>query len=159
MNPTQVISTVENIPVERLDLQRYAGKWFSLSSIPTSLDRKWKETTETYTLNENGYYNVLTTYKKNDDPEVKSIKSKLFVVEGTNNTELKAQFVWPFKVDYWVIELAEDYSYTVIGHPEQKYLFIKSRQPSIDKKLYDDIVERCKTRGYDTDKLVKQFTF
>ncbi|MDB5255406.1 MAG: Lipocalin family protein [Chitinophagaceae bacterium] len=150
-----------NKPVAQVDLKKMEGKWYSLSSIPTALDKKWRETDETYTWNEKGYFDVYTTYKKvkKDKSKKGNLRSKLFQVEGTGNAEMKAQFVWPFKIDYWVVELAEDYSYMIVGHPKKKYLFIMCRKPSMDKVLYMQIVERCKNRGYQTDELVFQFDF
>ena len=147
---------MDNTPVEKVDIMSYAGKWYSLYSLPTFMDKKWRETTETYVIHPDGYYAVFTTYKVLGEEEVKYLRSKLFVVRGTNNAELKAQFVWPVKVDYWIIELAEDYSYVVVGHPKNKYLFIMSRKPQLAKELMEDIIKRCHEKGYDTSKLVSQ---
>lgn len=149
-------STAVNRPVEKVDLNKYSGKWYSLSSIPTFFDKGSRETTTTYNWDAKGYYDVLTTYKKGDDQDVHTYKSKLFQVEGSNNSQMKAQFIWPYKVDYWIIELADDYSYVVVGHPDHKFLFIMSRKPSMDKKLYDEIVARCKAKGYAVEKLTSQ---
>ncbi|MES2278304.1 MAG: lipocalin family protein [Bacteroidota bacterium] len=142
-----------NKPVDKLDLNRYAGKWYSLYSIPTMYDKGSRETITTYTLNKDGYFNVFTACKKGDDN--KTYTSKLFP-EKDKDGEMKAQFLWPFKVDYWVIELGDDYQYVVVGHPDHKFLFIMSRKPSIDKKLYDEIVARCKAKGYAVDQLTSQ---
>lgn len=147
---------MDNTPVENIDIMSYAGKWYSLYSIPTFMDKNWRETTETYVIHPDGYYAVFTTYKMQGDDEQKYIRSKLFVVRGTRNAEMKAQFVWPVKVDYWVIELAEDYSYVVVGHPKLKYLFIMSRKPEMPKELLKEVIERCHAKGYDTAKLVSQ---
>jgi len=147
---------MDNTPVEKVDIMSYAGKWYSLYSIPTFMDRHWRETTETYVIHPDGYYAVFTNYKVIGDDERKYIRSKLFVVRGTNNAQLKAQFVWPVKVDYWVIELAEDYSYVVVGHPKKKHLFIMARKPVLPGELLEEIIERCAARGYDTSKLVSQ---
>jgi apolipoprotein D and lipocalin family protein len=147
---------MDNTPVEKVDIMSYAGKWYLLYSIPTFMDKTWRETTETYVIHPDGYYAVFTTYKTAGENEQKYIRSKLFVVRGTNNAELKAQFVWPVKVDYWVIELAEDYSYVVVGHPKHKYLFIMSRRPDLPEDLLEGIIERCHAKGYDTSKLVSQ---
>jgi apolipoprotein D and lipocalin family protein len=144
-----------NKPVDKIDLNHFAGKWYSLYSIPTMYDKGSRETTTTYTLNKDGYYNVLTVCKKGDENKVSTYKSKLFPEDNTDG-ELKAQFLWPFKVDYWVIELPEDYSYVVVGHPDHKFLFIMSRKPAMDKKQYDEIVARCKAKGYDVNKLTSQ---
>jgi apolipoprotein D and lipocalin family protein len=53
-----------NKPVTRVDLNKFSGKWYSLYSIPTMFDKGTKETTTTYTLNKDGYYNVITVAKK-----------------------------------------------------------------------------------------------
>lgn len=142
--------------VEKVDLKKFAGKWYSLYSIPTPFDKNSIQTTTTYTLNKDGYYNVFTTGKKTTDNEDHTYTSKLFPVEGTGNGQMKAQFLWPFKVDYWVIDLADDYSWVVVGHPDKKFLFIMSRKPSMDKKLHEELVAKCKAMGYDTDKLTSQ---
>lgn len=147
---------MDNKPVQRVDIMSYAGKWYSLYSIPTFMDKHWRQTTETYVIHPDGYYAVFTTYKNLGKDETKYIRSKLFVVRGTGNAQLKAQFLWPFKIDYWIIELAEDYSYVVVGHPDQKYLFIMSRKPQIESQLLEEIIERCAQKGYDTAQLVAQ---
>jgi apolipoprotein D and lipocalin family protein len=147
---------IPNKPLTKVDPNRFGGKWYSLYSIPTFFDKGSQETTTNYTYNADGYYNVVTTYKKANDPEVHSVKSKLFPVQNGNSAQMKAQFIWPYKVDYWVVDLADDYSYAVVGHPDHKFLFIMSRKPFMDPKLYDSIVAKCKAMGYETDKLTCQ---
>lgn len=147
----------KNAPVARIDLKKFSGTWYSLYSIPTLFDKGSRETTTKYTLNDDGYYNVITTYKKPGDEKVHSVTSKIFPNENDQSASMKAQFIWPVKVDYWVIELAADYSYVVVGHPDHKFLFIMSRNLNMPKKIYDGIVERCKAKGYDVSKLTSQF--
>lgn len=147
----------KNSPVNKLDLKKYSGTWYSLYSIPTIFDKGSRETTTKYTLNKEGFYNVLTTYKKPNDEKIYSRNSKMFPSDEGNNGELQAQFVWPIKVDYWIIELADDYSYVVVGHPDRKFLFIMSRNQSMPKKTHDEIVARCKAKGYEVHKLTSQF--
>lgn len=148
---------IPNKPVEKVDIKRFSGRWYSLYSIPTPFDKGSRETTTNYTWNAGKeYMDVVTTYKKPDNEDIHSIKSKLFQVEGSNHSEMKAQFLWPFKVDYWVVDLADDYSYVVVGHPDHKFLFIMSRKPGIDKKTYDMLISKCKAMGYPVEKLVSQ---
>ncbi|TCC92107.1 hypothetical protein EZ428_10270 [Pedobacter frigiditerrae] len=146
----------KNVPVAKVDMKKYAGTWYSLYSIPTMFDKESRETTTKYTLNKDGYFNVLTSYKKSNDEATYSRTSKMFPPEEGSNGELKAQFIWPIKVDYWIIELADDYSYVVVGHPEHKFLFIMSRIKKMPKKTYDEIVARCKAKGYNVTKLTSQ---
>lgn len=150
------ISVEKNVPVSKVEMKKYAGTWYSLYSIPTIFDKGSRETTTKYTLNSDGYFNVLTTYKKPNDETIYARSSKMFPVEERHNGELKAQFIWPIKVDYWIIELAEDYSYVVVGHPDRKFLFIMSRHKKMSEKTHNEIVARCKAKGYDVSKLTSQ---
>ncbi|WP_214071975.1 lipocalin family protein [Mucilaginibacter sp. dw_454] len=152
-----VVLPGNNKPVDKVDLNRYAGKWYSLYSIPTMFDKGTRETTTTYTLNKDGYYNVVTTAKKGEDNELHTYTSKLFPIAEDNNAQMKAQFIWPIKVDYWVIDVAPDYSYVVVGHPDHKFLFIMSRKPTLDKKIYEALVAKCKEMGYPVEKLTAQY--
>jgi len=146
----------KNEPVTMVDMKKYAGTWYSLYSIPTMFDKGSRETTTKYTLNKDGYFNVLTTYKKPSDETLYSRSSKMFPPEDKNNGELKAQFIWPIKVDYWIIDLAADYSYVVVGHPDRKFLFIMSRSKHLPKKTYDELIAKCKAKGYEVNKLTSQ---
>jgi len=138
-------TAIPNKPVDKVDLDKFAGKWYSLYSIPTAFDKGSRETTTTYTWNaKKDYYDVLTVCKKDGDADLHTYRSKLFHVQNTNNAEMKAQFLWPFKVDYLVITLADDYSYAVVGHPEHKFLFIISRKPAISKKLMMSLLPDAK---------------
>ncbi|WP_244214276.1 lipocalin family protein [Pedobacter jejuensis] len=148
-------SNMDNKPVDKIDFKKFQGKWYSLTSIPTALDKKWRKTIENYTLKHNRF-DVFTTYYKIGNPEEQSIKSKLFFYADKPDGDMKAQFLWPFKISYFVLELPDDYSYVVIGHQDKKYLFIMSRKPTIDKSLMAAIIERCRKSGYDVDKLVSQ---
>lgn len=147
---------VPNKPVDKVDVKRFAGKWYSLYSIPTMFDKGTRETTAVYTLNSEGYYNVFTTAKKGDDNEIHTYNSKVFPDKDGNACAMKAQFVWPIKVAYWIVDIAPDYSYVVVGHPDHKFLFIMSRKPSLDKSTYDQIIEKCKAMGYPVEELTCQ---
>ena len=150
-----LITSLPNKTVEKVDMKRFAGTWYSLSSIPTMFDKGSRETTTHYTLNADGYYNVITTCKEQEG-KIHTIKSKIFPLEDAQNGRMKAQFIWPIKVDYWVIDLAGDYSWAVVGHPDHRFLFIMSRKPEMDKALYEKIVARCKAMGYPVENLVLQ---
>ena len=152
---TMLTGNIPNKTVNHVDLKSFSGTWYSLYSIPTMFDKGSRETTTHYTLDNDGYYNVITTCKE-EDGKLKTIKSKIFPVKETHDGQMKAQFIWPIKVDYWVIDLAPDYSWVVVGHPDHRFLFIMSRKPEMDKALYEKIVEHCKEMGYSVDKLVSQ---
>jgi apolipoprotein D and lipocalin family protein len=83
------------------------------------------------------------------------VKSKGFPNKTTNNLTWKVQFVWPFKADYLIEELADDYSYVVVGHPKKKFLYIMNRTGKINEIKYNETLKRYQQKGYDISKLKK----
>jgi apolipoprotein D and lipocalin family protein len=128
-------------PVSRLDLQKYSGKWYVISAIPTRFDKDWDYTTETYTIRKDGNIDIYTTYIKKGQSERNNIRSKGFPIDDENNMKWKVQFIWPFKADYLVEEIANDYSYVVVGHPKKKFLYIMNRSGKMNNEQYSSLVE------------------
>lgn len=83
------------------------------------------------------------------------IKGKAYIVENTNNAKLEVEFFWPFKGDYWIIDLDKDYQYAVVGHPNREYLWILSRTPQMSDSLYSEITKRIADKGFDLSILQK----
>jgi apolipoprotein D and lipocalin family protein len=140
---------------ESIDLQRYSGKWYVIGTIPTWFDNDWNYTTESYSIRPDGNIDVYTTYKKKGQQEQKTLRSKGFPDAGKKNVEWKVQFFWPFKADYLVEAIADDYSWVIVGHPKKKFLYIMARTNSIPNELYTSLVERCRQRGYNISDIRK----
>ncbi len=146
---TQSLSTVSHV-----DLAKYAGKWYEIASYPQWFQKGCTCTTAEYTPTDKGYVIVENRCNKDSINGKQSyIKGKAFVVEGSSNAKLNVQFFWPFKGKYWIIDLAEDYSYAVIGHPNRKYLWILSRTPVMDEGIYKQIIARIKQKRFDITKI------
>lgn len=142
--------------VEKVDLDRYMGKWFEIAAFPQKFQKGCHCTTAEYEMTDKGYVRVINICRKGGpDGEISRAKGKAFVVKGSGNAKLRVQFFWPFRGNYWIIDLAEDYAYAVVGDPSRKYLWILSRTKEMDPALYDEIVQRIKAQGFDTTKLVK----
>ncbi len=137
-----------------VDLDKYAGKWYEIASYPQRFQKGCYCTTAVYTLSSKGYVIVENRCNRNSINGKQSyIKGKAFVEKNSGNAKLKVQFFWPFTAKYWIIELAEDYSYAVVSHPNQKYLWILSRTPAMDEALYAQILNRLHEKNFDVTKL------
>ena len=148
---SQTLQTVPNV-----DLNKYAGKWYEIASYPQTFQKGCHCTTAEYTLSEKGYVIVENRCNKDSvNGKVSYIKGKAFVEEGSGNAKLKVQFFWPFRAKYWIIDLADDYSYAVVSHPNKKYLWILSRSPKMEEAVYLEILSRLKAKGFDLSILQK----
>ncbi|MFA6922978.1 MAG: lipocalin family protein [Bacteroidales bacterium] len=140
--------------VDKIDLQKYTGKWYEIAAFPQRFEKGCNCTTAEYELSSKGFIKVINSCRKNStDGLLTRIEGKAFI-DKNNNAKLKVQFFWPFKGKYWIIDLADDYSYAVVGHPNRKYLWILCRNPFIEKSIYDGIIKRIKEKGFDVSKLV-----
>lgn len=143
-------------PVASVDLKRYTGRWYEIASFPQRFQRGCHCTTADYTLSDKGYIIVENRCNKDSvNGKLSYIKGKAFVEENSGNAKLKVQFFWPFRGKYWIFDLADNYSYAVVGHPNHEYLWILSRTRSMDEKVYNQILERIAEKGFDVSRLVK----
>ncbi|MEZ5017791.1 MAG: lipocalin family protein [Flavipsychrobacter sp.] len=138
--------------VKYVDVEQYLGKWYEIASFPQSFQKGCSCTTAEYSMNDNGSLKVINSC--NVEGKRKTVTGKAFVKDKKSNAKLAVQFFWPFRGKYWIIELADNYSYAVVGHPNRKYLWILSRTPEMDKELYEQLLQKVSAKGFDTNKLV-----
>ncbi len=153
-------TTARHLPpletVAHVNLSRYVGTWYEIANFPQSFQRGCTATTATYTLRVDGDLDVLNRCRKGSlDGKEKSALGRARVVDGTTNAKLEVSFFRPFWGDYWIIELADDYSYAVIGHPGRDYLWILARTPTMAEATFQGIVARLQAKGYETSRLVR----
>ncbi len=140
--------------VKNVDLKRYVGKWYEIASYPQRFQKGCTCTTAEYTATDEGYIIVDNACNKDSvNGEKSGIKGKAFIVENSGNAKLEVQFFWPIRGKYWIIDLDSNYTYAVVGHPNREYLWILSRTPKMDEKVYQEILERVKAKGFDLAKL------
>jgi apolipoprotein D and lipocalin family protein len=153
MMKSQSLQTVEHV-----DIDRYLGRWYDIASYPASFQKGCRCTTADYEIVPGKKYirviNRCVKFKGNRS-KISIARGKAFIVDGSNNARLKVQFFWPFKGDYYIIGLADDYSWAIVGHPQRKYLWILSRESFMPSETYDQILGLIKRKGYDINKLVK----
>ncbi len=140
--------------VPQLDLPRYLGTWYVIASIPTSFERRCVQgTTAHYTLLPNGQIEVVNACFSADGQRLEA-RGRAWIPDPKVPAKLKVSFVnlfglWLFAGDYWVIDLADDYSYAVVGHPSRNYGWILSRTPTMPEEVLAGIRQRLEAKGYD----------
>ena len=143
--------SVETVPY--VDLSRYLGTWYEIASYPAFFQRGCVATKATYSSREDGKIAVLNECRKNTlDGPLKSANGIATVVDTESNAKLKVRF-FIFSGDYWVIDLDDDYQWAVVSTPTQKYLWILSRQKTLEPAVLNGILDRLKENGFDLTKL------
>jgi len=150
--PSSPLETVSHV-----DLNRYMGVWYEIARYPNSFQKGCVGSRATYSLMDNGKVSVLNEcYDGSLSGKLRAAKGKAWVVDKETNSKLKVSFFWFFAGDYWIIDIADDYSYVIVGHPKRKYLWILSRNKIMENNTYEGILRRLvEIHHYDTSKLIK----
>ena len=141
--------------VNDVDLDRYAGQWYEIASFPQRFQRGCVASEARYTPRDDGRIRVENACRDGSfDAEWRRAEGVAWVTDPSkSNAKLKVQFFWPFRGDYWIIELDPDYRYAVVGHPSRDYLWILSRSPAMDPQVYEELLVRIAAHGFDPGRL------
>ncbi len=154
-------ATLEVVP--SVDLSRYAGKWYEVARLPNRFQNKCAgEVTASYSQLEGGQLKVVNECRRQNGQITRAEGRARLADKSGPNSKLEVSFapawlewlpaVWG---DYWIIDLAPDYSYSVVGTPNRKYLWVLSRAPQMEEATYQRIVEGAAARGFDVSRLIR----
>lgn len=141
--------------VPAVDLNRYAGTWYEIARKPFSFESKLKCITATYTLRDDGKITVLNKGHYISQPEkINTAKGVAVIPDKNVPAKLKVWFFWPFKGNYWIMDLEENYKYVLIGEPSLKYLWILARDKKLDRQITDRLLKKASDSGYDISDII-----
>lgn len=141
-------------PEQKIDLSRYEGLWYDYAHFPARFLDGCTNISAEYKKENPGYISVYNRCIK-ENGKSSSIKGKAFIVKSSGNSKLKVQFFWPFRADYWILDIDKNYEWALVGGPSRKYLWILSRETNLDEKIYKQLVLKAEELGFDTAKLIK----
>jgi apolipoprotein D and lipocalin family protein len=142
-----------------VDLPRYAGRWYEVAKYPNWFQRQCiADTTAAYRLLDDGTIGVVNRCRTRDGmDEVGGVARR---IDGRTDrlqvSFLAAALRWlPIGWgNYWIIELAPDYRYAVIGEPSREYLWLLARTRTLSPEDRRAIEARLPAHGYDPTRLV-----
>ena len=154
----QTPTPVRTVP--SVDLARYVGDWFEIARFPNRFQRECiGDVRAAYARRRDGRVDVVNRCRTADGPiDAHGIAR---IVDAQTFAKLKVRFapawlsflpvVWG---DYWVIGLAPDYSWAVVGDPGRDYLWILARTPHLDDQAAATARAAARAQGFDVDRLV-----
>lgn len=154
----QVNEQVKTVPA--LDVQRYLGTWYEIAKFPNWFQKKCVSNTQAvYSVRADGNLKVLNSCKTSDG-NVSEAEGTARQLGSKDSPKLEVRFapawlsflpmVWG---DYWVIDIDPQYQLAAVSDPRREYLWILSRTPQLDKKVYDELLVRLQAQQFDVRKL------
>lgn len=146
---------IDNSTVKEIDLNRYMGRWYEIARFDHFFERGLVGCIAEYSFRDDGLIKVVNTgYKRSFDGKFKESVGKARVKDSGIPGQLEVAFFLNFYGDYYVLELAPDYSYVLVGSSSDDFLWILSRTPKMKKEDLDFLLMRAQQRGYDISKLI-----
>lgn len=139
--------------VAKVDIQKYKGTWYEIARFEHYFEKGCKNVTATYNLKKDGDIKVTNRCTMIEDDEQKEATGVAYAVDDTNS-KLKVSFFRPFYGDYYIIDLADDYSYALVGSPSRELLWILARTKFIDDDTKQKILAQLPSLGFDENKFV-----
>ena len=154
----QADQTVKTIAT--LDVPRYLGTWYEIAKFPNWFQKKCVGNTKAvYTAKPDGNLRVLNSCKTANG-ETSEAEGAARQIGAKDSPRLEVRFapewlsflplVWG---DYWVIDLDPQYQVVAVSDPRREYLWVLSRTPQLDPKVYEDLLLRLKQQQFDVRKL------
>lgn len=131
---------------EPIDLEAYMGDWYVLAIIPTTYEITATNFIDHYSLKRADTVGVHYHFSTMDEAAADGFTSTHGKMRGTvknapTNTVWSMDFKWmgvalPMGMPYLVLDVAPDYTYTVVGVPDRSYLWVMIRDtPSEFRQL------------------------
>jgi apolipoprotein D and lipocalin family protein len=150
----QVLTTASYV-----DIPRYVGKWYAITSLPQFFTKKCKAQTAEYEILTENSISVINTCIKGKGTT--DITGKAVVKNKKTNAELIVTFnnfftrLFRVKGDYTIIKLDPNYEYSLVGSKDRKSLWLLARQPEIPEEVLNEYVEFAKKEGFPVERLVR----
>lgn len=137
-------------PAKSVELDRYLGRWYEMARYEAPFQKGCEAVTADYALHDDGTIKVINSCRQGAvDGKVKVATGKAKVVDTVTGAKLKVSFFGPFYGDYWVLDRADDYSWSIVGEPSGRYLWILTRSVKPDAATRAALESRVKALGYD----------
>jgi apolipoprotein D and lipocalin family protein len=142
-----------------VDLNRYAGRWFEIARYPNRFQKQCaSDVTAEYVLKPDGRITVVNRCKRADGTwdEAQGVARR--AGSDSSNAKLEVRFApaflsfLPVWGDYWVMDLAPDYSHALVGSPDRKYIWVLARSAS-DPDLLARLEPKIRELGFDPAKV------
>jgi apolipoprotein D and lipocalin family protein len=147
----QIINKSVPQPVKPVDQARYRGVWYEIGRYENLFERGCEGVSTDYEPRPDGLIQLTNTCRKGSvSAPAQVITGKAKVVGGSSNSKMKVSFFGPFFIgDYWVLDHASDYTWSIMAEPTGRYLWLLTRSARPSAQVRTAIETRARQLGYD----------
>ncbi len=148
--------------VDAVNLDRYVGDWYEIARYPNRFQQRCAgDVRASYATRPDGRLDVVNRCRTADGGVIEA-QGVARVVDPRTSARLKVRFaprilsflpfVWG---DYWILGLADDYSWAVVGSPDRRYLWVLARTPDPGPEVWARAEAVARRNGFDVARLAR----
>jgi apolipoprotein D and lipocalin family protein len=149
--------------VAHVDLDRYGGQWFEVARYDNRFQRKCQgDVVVSYARRPDGRIDVDNRCRTTDGDTIQARGVARLATDDGSNSKLEVRFapawlsfidaVWG---DYWIVGLADDYRYAVVGSANREYLWLLAREAAPPERDVESMMALARAQGFDPGRLVR----
>jgi apolipoprotein D and lipocalin family protein len=135
--------------VDPFYIDRYLGKWNEVARRPNAIEKKLRDLTEEYSLNDDSTIKVVTR-------AFNAEKNKLVEATGTikfkgskTRGQLEVTYFLPIYLDYNILDVDDDYRYALVSGSGMGYLWLLSRESSMPEEMKQRFLQKAMALGFE----------
>ena len=149
--------------VKNLDIERFMGKWYVISAIPTFVEKGCSDAYDIYTLKEDDTIEIRYSAMNCNilkEGKVFNILQEGKIIDNINKSKWEVSFIDPwipfYSAPYDILIIDDNnYEYVVVGST-LSFGWVLSRNKTMDQELYNDILNKLEIDfNYDKNKFKK----
>ena len=139
---------------EAVDIDRFMGDWYVIAHAPTAPERDAFNAVERYGLCPDGRVATVFRFRERGfDGQREILRPTGFPDAGSGYAEWGMQFLWPFRAEYIVAWLGEDYQTTIIARSARDYVWLMHREAAMPPQALEAALQRIAGMGYERSAL------
>lgn len=141
-------------PKKPIQFERMMGRWYEVARTANDRQRGCHGSYSDWTRGADGKVTVVNHCRKGSPTGPDTVfRSTARLVDAGKAKITMSFFLGAVSQEYWILDRADDYSWTIMGTPGGNYVWIFSRSRTLAAGQREALVRRARALGYPTGKL------
>lgn len=141
--------------VDGFDINRYDGRWYEIARLDHRFERGLSRVSANYEIQSDDSVRVINRGFNAETEEWEEAIGKARFADTPTKGALEVSFFGPFYGAYNIVELDKtNYQWVLVTGASFDYLWILAREPQLDQAIYQQLLDKARAAGFDTDELI-----
>lgn len=141
-------------PKKPIQFERMMGRWYEVARTANDRQKGCHGAYADWKLGADGKVSVVNHCRKGSPTGPDNVfRASARLVDAGKARIVMSFFLGAVNQEYWILDHADDYSWSIMATPGGNYVWIFSRQKNLPAAQRDALIRRVRALGYPTGKL------